>query len=220
MTKYGKDVIWKAFFISAILIFISFVIQLKYLRIILLVASLLILSFTLFFFRDPERKIKDTSEASNTILSPADGKIVRIEKVNNIYKEILNEEFYNLVSIFLSPLNVHINRIPISGKIIYLKHIKGKFKAAFKDKSSELNERTEIGIDTGNNVILFRQVAGFLARRIVCDLKEGDEVISGMRFGMIKFGSRVDIYIPLSAEIKVKVGDKVKAGETVIAKLI
>lgn len=220
MTKYGKDVIWKAFFISALLIFISFLIQIKYLRIILLVASLLILAFTLFFFRDPERKIKDTSESSNTILSPADGKIVRIEKVNNTYKEILNEEIYNLVSIFLSPLNVHINRIPISGKIIYLKHIKGKFKAAFNDKSSELNERTEIGIDTGNNIILFRQVAGFLARRIVCDLKEGDEVISGMRFGMIKFGSRIDIYIPLNAEIKVKVGDKVKAGETVIAKLI
>lgn len=220
MTKYGKDVIWKAFFISAFLIFISFVIQIKYLRIILLVASLLILAFTLFFFRDPERKIKDTSESSNTIISPADGKIVKVEKVNNIYKEILNEEIYNLVSIFLSPLNVHINRIPVSGKIIYLKHFEGKFKAAFKDKSSELNERTEIGIDTGNNVILFRQVAGFLARRIVCDLKEGDEVISGMRFGMIKFGSRVDIYIPLNAEIKVKVGDKVKAGETVIAKLI
>ncbi|MCX7834338.1 MAG: phosphatidylserine decarboxylase family protein [Ignavibacteria bacterium] len=219
MTKYGKDVIWKAFFISVSLIFISFIIQVKQVRITLLIISLLILAFTLFFFRDPERKIIEGNKSFKSILSPADGKIVRIEKVNNFYREILQDEYYNLVSIFLSPLNVHVNRIPISGKIIYIKHIKGKFKAAFKDKSSELNERTEIAIDTGEKIILFRQVAGFLARRIVCDLKEGEEVTSGMRFGMIKFGSRVDLFIPINSEITVKIGEKVKAGVTILAKL-
>lgn len=220
MTKYGKDVIGKAFYFSALLIIISFFINIKYLRIILLITALLILAFTLFFFRDPERKIINEKESFNLILSPADGKIVKTEVVENPYKEILSDESYNLISIFLSPLNVHINRIPISGKIIFLKHIEGKFKAAFKDKSSDLNERTEIAIDTGKNIILLKQIAGFLARRIICDLREGEEVVSGFRFGMIRFGSRVDLYIPLNAEIKVKIGDKVKAGQSVIAKLI
>lgn len=220
MTKYGKDVIWKAFVVSSILIFISFFFELKSIRIILLIISLLILTFTLYFFRDPERKPEKSSDIDSLILSPADGKIIKIEKIANPYKSILKNENYIQISIFMSPLNVHVNRIPISGRVIYLKHIKGKFKAAFADKSSNLNERTEIAIDSGKGIILFKQIAGFLARRIVCDLKEGDMVKCRMRFGMIKFGSRIDLYIPDDAEILINIGNKVKAGVTVIAKLI
>ncbi len=220
MTKYGKDVIWKAFVVSSILIFISFFFELKSIRIILLIISLLILTFTLYFFRDPERKPEKSSDIDSLILSPADGKIIKIEKITNPYKSILNNETYIQISIFMSPLNVHVNRIPVSGKVIYLNHIKGKFKAAFADKSSNLNERTEIAIDSGKSIILFKQIAGFVARRIVCDLKEGDLVKSGMRFGMIKFGSRIDLYIPDNAEILINTGNKVKAGITVIAKLM
>ncbi|WP_407929964.1 phosphatidylserine decarboxylase family protein, partial [Ignavibacterium album] len=174
------------------------------------IIALLIIVFTLNFFRDPERI---TPSKSNIVVSPADGTVLFV-------KEVIDEKFIKgkakQISIFMSPLNVHVNRIPISGKVDYLKHYEGEFIAAFEDKASERNERTEIGITSEKGKVLFTQIAGFVARRIVCDLNVGDEVRIGERFGMIKFGSRVDILVPIEWQEKVKKDDKVFAGETVL----
>ena len=113
-----------------------------------------------------------------------------------------------MVSIFMSPVNVHVNRIPANGTVKFLKYIKGEYLVAFNDKSSEQNERMLVGIENKGNKILFKQIAGFIARRIVCDLKEGQVVTAGERFGMIKFGSRVDVLLPLNCNVKVKLNDK------------
>ncbi|HRP94070.1 MAG TPA: phosphatidylserine decarboxylase, partial [Ignavibacteriaceae bacterium] len=121
-----------------------------------------------------------------------------------------------MVSIFMSPLNVHVNRIPISGKVEYVKYIKGDYIAAFEDKASERNERNEIGITSSAGKVMFTQIAGFVARRIISDLKVGDSVNIGNRFGMIKFGSRVDIIVPVDWQVKVKKDDNVTAGETIL----
>ena len=116
----------------------------------------------------------------------------------------------------MSPLNVHVNRIPISGKVDFLKYVKGDYLVAFHEKADKRNERTEIGITSKFGKMFFTQIAGFIARRIVCDLKVGDNVTMGNRFGMIKFGSRSDVIVPLNWKPKFKMGDKVKAGETIL----
>ena len=116
----------------------------------------------------------------------------------------------------MSPLNVHVNRIPIDGRVDYIKYYSGKYLAAFEDKASDENERTEFGITAKQDKILFTQVAGFIARRIIYKIKEGDSVKMGERFGMIKFGSRVDVIAPASWDTKVKPGDKVIAGVTIL----
>lgn len=171
------------------------------------------LVFHFFFFRDPERNIPEGREV---IISPADGKIIKISEVEEnkyLHGKVL------MVSIFMSIFNVHVNRIPVSGKVEYLEHKAGKFKAAFKDKSSELNEQSLIGIKTSQTKILFKQIAGLIARRIVNNLKIGDEVKCGERFGMIKYGSRLDVFLPLSTKINVRINERVKAGETIIGEL-
>jgi len=168
---------------------------------------------TLNFFRDPDRK---TPAQKGIIVAPADGKIIVIKE--NISNHFVGEKC-NQVSIFMSPLNVHVNRIPISGKVEHLKYHEGKFIAAFEDKASENNERMETGIASSEGRVLFTQIAGFVARRIVNELKVGDEVTIGERFGMIKFGSRVDIFVPSNWESSVKLNDKVYAGETILFKL-
>ena len=121
------------------------------------------------------------------------------------------------VCIFMSPMNVHVNRFPVSGVVEYVRHIEGRFVMAWEDKASDLNERTLIGINTGAYRLLFKQIAGFVARRIVCPLNVGDSAVAGERFGMIKFGSRVDVLFPEDAEVRVKKNQHVVAGETVIA---
>ena len=169
--------------------------------------------FHFFFFRDPKRSIP---EGKKVIISPADGKIIKISEVEE-NKYIHGKAL--MVSIFMSIFNVHVNRIPVSGKVEYLEHKAGKFKAAFKDKSSELNEQSLIGIKTSQTKILFKQIAGFIARRIVNNLKIEDEVKYGERFGMIKYGSRLDVFLPLSTKINVRINEKVRAGETIIGEL-
>jgi phosphatidylserine decarboxylase len=124
------------------------------------------------------------------------------------------------VSIFMSPLNVHVNRIPISGKVEYIKYFPGKYFAAFEDKASELNERTEFGILSKYGKVFFTQVAGFIARRIIYEIKIDDNVKAGNRFGMIKFGSRVDVVVPFNWHEKVKAGNKVVAGESILFEFI
>jgi phosphatidylserine decarboxylase len=170
--------------------------------------------FVLFFFRNPERKIPESDEI---ILSPADGKIMEI-------KEIYDDSFSNghaiKVSIFLSLVNVHVNRSPISGEIAYTNYRPGKFFPAFKSHASDLNERNTIGIEHNDLKILVHQITGFVARRIVCWVKESDHVEKGERFGLIKFGSCTEIVMPADVKITAKVGQVVKGGRTVIGRLM
>jgi len=212
-TRYGYTTIGVVAIISFLLIILSFFIQNNPIKITLVVIAAIMLLGTLNFFRDPERK---TPTRKGIIVSPADGKIIITKR--NIYNSFVGENC-NQISIFMSPLNVHVNRIPISGKVEYLKYFEGKFIAAFEDKASENNERMEIGLISDEGKVFFTQVAGFLARRIVNELKVGDSVNIGERFGMIKFGSRVDVFTPENWTPIAKLNDNVKAGETVLFEL-
>jgi len=212
-TKYGYTTIGVVAVIAFILISLSFFTQNNPLKIILLLIAAIILLLTLNFFRDPERK---TPAQNGIIVSPADGKVIVVKQ--NIANSFVGENC-NQISIFMSPLNVHVNRIPISGKVEHLKYHEGKFIAAFEDKASENNERMETGIISNGNKILFTQIAGFLARRIVNDLNVGDTVTIGERFGMIKFGSRVDVFVPGNWTPVVQLNDNVHAGETILFEL-
>jgi len=209
-TKYGYTTIGVVAVIAFILISLSFFTQSNPVKIILILVAAFILFLTLNFFRDPERK---TPTQKGIVVSPADGKVIVIKQ--NITNEYFGENC-NQISIFMSPLNVHVNRIPISGKIEHLKYHDGKFIAAFEDKASKNNERMDTGIVSDGGKILFTQIAGFLARRIVNDLKIGDNVTIGERFGMIKFGSRVDIFVPQKWKPAVQLNDNVFAGETIL----
>lgn len=209
-TKYGYTTIGIVGVIAFLLISLSFFVQNNPLKIVIILIAAAILFLTLNFFRDPERK---TPSAINIVVAPADGKIIVIKQ--NIFNHFVGENC-NQISIFMSPLNVHVNRIPIDGKVEHLKYYEGKFVAAFEDKASENNERMETGIVNSEGKILFTQVAGFLARRIVNELKIGDQVKTGERFGMIKFGSRVDIFVPSKYIPAVNLNENVYAGETIL----
>jgi phosphatidylserine decarboxylase len=165
----------------------------------------------MFFFRVPSRT---PVSADNAVIAPADGEIV-------IIKETEENEYLKCkcmqVSVFMSIFNVHINWFPVSGTIEYRRHHHGKYLVAWHPKSSEKNERTTIVVNHHGKKILFRQIAGYIARRIVCYAKEGMQVEQGQETGFIKFGSRVDLFLPLEAKLKVKLGDKVKGTQTVIA---
>ncbi|HWA33759.1 MAG TPA: phosphatidylserine decarboxylase family protein, partial [Cyclobacteriaceae bacterium] len=152
-----------------------------------------------------------------TVLAPADGKVVVIEETNET--EYLNSR-RKQISIFMSPVNVHVNRMPVGGSISYYKYHPGKYLVAWHPKSSTENERTTVVAKMKNGTeVLFRQIAGALARRIKCYVKEGQTLDQGQEFGFIKFGSRVDIFLPLDATVNVKIGDVTKGGRTVIAEL-
>ena len=214
ITHYGYDVF---FSITGICLAIAlgsyFFIDNIIIKTTIVSIAIILFIFTLNFFRDPERI---TPQADNLIISPADGTVIKIENV--VEDKYLKSEA-TLICIFMSPVNVHVNRNPISGTVGYYEYVKGEFFAAFEDKASLKNEQTHIGIENSNGKIFFKQIAGFVARRIVADIKIGDSVVVGKRFGMIKFGSRVDIYVPKNAEIKVTMNQKTVAGETVLAVL-
>lgn len=165
------------------------------------------------FFRSPTKVV---IPQDGIILCPADGKVVVIEETEE------NEYFHDKrlqVSIFMSPVNVHVNRNPISGLVTFFKYHPGKFLVAWHPKSSTDNERTTVVVkDKQEREVLFRQIAGAMARRIVWYINEGDEVLQGNEFGFIKFGSRVDLFLPLGTEINVNIGDKVTGGKTIIGK--
>ena len=169
-----------------------------------------LLLFLIFFFRDPERK---APAGENLILSSADGKIILVKPFQNV--EFVGGQG-TLVSVFMSVFDVHVNRAPISGKVEYFKYNPGKFFPAFKNKASSENEQTELGIENAHGRVIIKQIAGIIARRIVCKVRQGDRLRAGQRLGMIKFGSRVDHLLPENVEIRVKPGQKVRAGETVI----
>jgi phosphatidylserine decarboxylase len=169
---------------------------------------------TIFFFRDPDRNIP---EDDNLIISPADGKVVFVKEVN---EEVYLKDKATQISIFLSPLNVHVNRNPVSGSLEYVKYHPGEYLMAWTEHASELNERADFGVlHPSNTKIFFRQITGFLARRIVYNIKEGDELKAGERFGIMKFGSRMDVVVPGNVEVKVKPGDTAKAGESILGEI-
>jgi len=173
--------------------------------------SLFFLILFLIFFRNPPRI--DQQQNLNSILAPADGKVVVIE--STFEKEFLNTEAIQ-VSVFMSPLNVHINRSPIAGELIYQKYHPGQYLVAWHPKSSELNERNTLVFKNGNNKVLVRQIAGKVARKIVSYINVGAQLKRGGEFGFIKFGSRVDLFLPADTIIKVKIGDVVQGGVTEI----
>lgn len=172
----------------------------------------LFLVFVGYFFRDPDRVIP---VGEGIVVSPGDGKVVQITEVND---DLFVKSKARQISIFLSLFDVHVNRIPMTGTIAYFNYVRGKFVQAFRDEASVVNEQTIIGIENGSQRIVFKQIAGILARRIVCHVREGFSVKMGERFGIIKFGSRVDVLLPLDAEITVKLNQKVKGGESVLGK--
>lgn len=171
---------------------------------------LLITLFMLYFFRDPERKVPT---GSGLFIAPADGCVVQIRET--VEDEMADEKMLE-VSIFMSAFNVHVNRFPCDGTVKEVKHYPGRFMAAWSEEASKANEHITMLLETEHGDIVVRQVAGFLARRAVCRVKPGDTLKQGERFGIIKFSSRVDTFMPLNTEIKVKLKDKVKAGESII----
>ncbi|MFC2019194.1 phosphatidylserine decarboxylase family protein [Chloroflexota bacterium] len=165
-----------------------------------------------FFFRDPDRK---TPHLPDALIAPADGRIIEIKEV---FEEKFLDDVSQRVSIFLSLFDVHVVRSPSDGKVGYISYEKGRFRPAFHKLAPHENEKNFIGICNSHAKVLMTQVAGMLARRIVCYVKEGDTLVQGQRVGLIKFGSRVDIYIPTSVEITVSKGQRVRAGETIIGR--
>jgi phosphatidylserine decarboxylase len=172
---------------------------------------LLLTIFMVYFFRDPERAIP---EGDNIFVSPADGKVILIQNVKE--EQYLKNETVE-ISIFMSPLNVHVNRVPCDGVVESVVHTRGKFMSAFKPEASLQNENIAMLLNTSNGRILVRQVAGFIARRAVCRAKPGDALKKGQRYGIIKFSSRLDVYLPKNVSLDIKLGDSVKAGETILA---
>lgn len=171
-------------------------------------------AIVIYFFRDPERK---PPEGEHLIISPADGKIVLIKE---IHEDVYLKETATQISIFLSPLDVHVNRNPISGMLEYLKYHPGKYLMAWDENASDLNERADFGVlHSSGTKIFFKQITGFLARRIVYHIEEGDELKAGDRFGMMKFGSRMDVIVPKNVEIQVKEGDRTWAGQSVLGEI-
>ncbi|KNB62366.1 phosphatidylserine decarboxylase family protein [Chryseobacterium sp. Hurlbut01] len=181
---------------------------------LIIVPLLVIYGLVFWFFRVPNRDILDHTE---NVIAPVDGKVVMIKEVEET--EFLKERAIQ-VSIFMSPLNVHICRFPVSGNVIYKKYHPGKYLVAWHEKSSTENERTTVAVESmTNHKVVFRQIAGYVARRIVFYCNEGDTAKAGHEFGFIKFGSRMDIFLPLDTEIICKIGDKTKGGIDVIARM-
>ncbi len=181
---------------------------------VIILPLMVIYGLVFWFFRVPNREILDHKE---NVIAPVDGKVVMIKEVEE--NEFLKEKCIQ-VSIFMSPLNVHICRYPVSGKVIYKKYHPGKYLVAWHEKSSTDNERTTVAVESlTNHKVVFRQIAGYVARRIVFYCNEGDTAKAGHEFGFIKFGSRMDIFLPLDSEIICKIGDKTKGGIDVIAKM-
>ena len=211
--KESKGTILVATIAVAVLGFLA-VYFLEIWSLIILIPLLILYGLVFWFFRVPNRDIVDHKE---NVIAPVDGKMVMIKEV--FEDEFLKEKAIQ-VSIFMSPLNVHICRYPVSGKVIYKKYHPGKYLVAWHEKSSTENERTTVAVESlTNHKVVFRQIAGYVARRIVFYCNEDDTSKAGHEFGFIKFGSRMDVFLPLDTEITCKIGDKTKGGIDVIAKM-
>ena len=213
--KEGAKIIFVSVIITVLLfLLVDYTVNIEWLRVTLLLIVLGFLVLVLQFFRNPKR---NTPINPNHIISSVDGKVAVIE-------EVFENEYFNdkvrMVSVFMSPLNVHVTRYPISGKVVYSKYHPGKYLVAWHPKASEENERTTVVVENETfGKVMYRQIAGALAKRIVNYAKEGGVAKQGADAGFIKFGSRVDIYLPLKAEVKVTLGQKVKGGVDVIAEI-
>tara|TARA_B110000037_G_scaffold48521_1_gene59576 strand:+ start:596 stop:1249 length:654 start_codon:yes stop_codon:yes gene_type:complete len=204
--------------ISAIVLFVANGLIYTFFPPIIWFSTLVFLALWLFlvsFFRNPKRTIDQY--ADDIVYCPADGKIVVIENTNE--SEVLKDERIQ-VSIFMSPLNVHVNRNPISGKVTFFKYHPGAFYKAWNPKASTENERTTVLIENPKGKVLFRQIAGALARRIMWYVSQGDEVKQGEDMGFIKLGSRVDVFLPKDAKVEVEMGQMVSGNKTVLARLV
>jgi phosphatidylserine decarboxylase len=168
--------------------------------------------FFLFFFRDPDRVV---AAAPGAVLAPADGRVLAAGAPTGQPPP----GTWQQISIFLSPLDVHVNRVPVGGRVAQVKYHPGRYLPAYKPEAGDLNEFTEITLDHSGQAVIFRQIVGVLARRVVCRVREGDIVNAGDRFGIMKFGSRMDVFVPSDAHLKVRPGQRVVGGVTVIAEL-
>lgn len=209
MARDGLGIVFGAVFSAVFLIIGTFITPYLLVKIMAAVGVIFAL-FVLNFFRDPDRPLPD-GEAN--IISPADGKVVEIIEE---YEADFFDKKITRISIFMNVFDVHVNRIPISGTVSHFKYKKGSFKNAYQSAASEVNEQTIIGITNGKRKLLFKQIAGLIARRIVCHVREAQYVQIGERFGLIKFGSRIDLLLPDDVEIKVKLNQKVKSGQSII----
>lgn len=212
ISRYGYDVVGVVVALCLVGFLVAwFFVDARAVKVPVALLVLCVLLFTLYFFRDPER---ETPGGSDLVISPADGKVLFV-------REIADSEYVHgdavQVSIFMSPLNVHVNRYPVTGTVEYFRHFPGEYMVAFDEKASLRNERTHIGVTMPLGRVLFKQIAGFVARRIVAEVREGDSAVAGARFGMIKFGSRVDVILPRSVTVRVQAGDLTVAGETILA---
>jgi phosphatidylserine decarboxylase len=178
------------------------------------VPLILLAAFFAFFFRDPERV---SPQDPDLVLSPADGRVLVAGSAD---PNATPDGAWQQVSIFLSPTDVHINRSPVSGRVARVDFRKGKYLPAYHRDAAAANERSEVWVDHDGTPVVFRQIVGILARRVVCRVRPGEELKAGQRFGIMKFGSRMDVFVPATAELRVRVGDKVIGGVTVIAVLV
>jgi phosphatidylserine decarboxylase len=213
--KEGHKIIFISFAIVAIAIFlVDYFIATQWLQLVLQIGFLVFFVLILQFFRNPKRQTKANDKH---VIAPVDGKVVVIEEV--FEKEVFNDKRIQ-VSVFMSPINVHVTRYPIAGKVICSKYHPGKYLVAWHPKSSEENERTTVVVENPTfGKVLYRQIAGAMAKRIINYAKNGETVKQGADSGFIKFGSRVDVFLPLNSDIKVKLNQNVKGGESIIAQL-
>ena len=212
--KEGQTIIFITLIIVGSLFLVMDSIGIPWLVKTLQIGLLLVFILILQFFRNPKR---NTQPDDAHVISPVDGKVVAIEEVQE--SEYFKDKRLQ-VSVFMSPINVHVTRYPIGGKVLLSKYHPGKYLVAWHPKSSELNERTTVVVENSKfGIVLYRQIAGFLARRIVNYAKKDQNVVQGNDAGFIKFGSRVDLFLPLGTKLDIKLNQKVRGGETVIAKL-
>lgn len=216
ITRYGYDNFFSLLGFGTVLIIVTFLWASGALFVLMLALGILICGFALWFFRDPSRTIPPEATDSAAILAPADGKIVQIIPVTET--EYLGGEAIQ-ISIFLSPLDVHVNRSPVNGIVEFYRYMQGDYLVAWHPKSSDLNEQSRIGVRTEAGKVLFKQLTGYIARRIVCEVKAGDVLHAGDKIGMMKFGSRMDIIVAPDTAISVKTGDRVVGGKTMLGKL-
>ena len=216
-TKYGTSNIIVMLTVAFLLIVVAIIVHPLWIRIICFSTSLLLTLFTFLFFRDPDRNIPAEALADpSMILAPADGRVVAIVETE---ESTFIKGKATQISIFLSPLDVHVNRSPASGIIKYFKYLPGDYIVAYHPKSSIKNEQTHIGLENNAGKVFFKQIVGILARRLVWDIKEGDTISAGQKFGMMKFGSRMDVFVPQESTVFLKKGQRVIAGETIMARL-
>jgi phosphatidylserine decarboxylase len=214
IAREGYSVVASVFVITAILIAVGYWAG-GYWFLVSAILGTVFFLFTLYFFRDPKRVPPEN--ADRYLIAPADGKVILV-------KDVDHHDFMGgackQISIFLSPLDVHVNYVPVAGKLEYLKYHPGKYLVAWHEKASELNERSEFGVvHPGGKKFFFKQITGYVARRIVYDLQKGQDVYAGQRFGMMKFGSRMDILVPEGFRILVKPGDRTIAAESVMGEI-